>query len=159
MRQGRGGASHSIRAAKEEPMIYEWTPNLTVGVREIDDQHKQLFRSIDQLLVALQQNRGKAESARIMDFLGEYVVEHFAAERQLMTRYRYPQLATHVVQHDQFVAAYAKLRADLDARGPTAALALKVTAQVGEWLRGHIKRADVELGKFILAATQVQQQR
>lgn len=132
-------------------MTHAWTPIL-VGVKEIDEQHKRLFASIDQLTAALRENRGKDESARIMGFLGEYVVEHFAAERLLMTRYRYPQLAAHVAEHERFVAEYAKLRQELEARGPTAALAMKVTTQIGEWLRNHIRKIDVELGRFIQAA-------
>jgi len=35
---------------------------------------------------------------------------------------------------------------------PTALLALKITTQVGEWLRNHIRKTDVGLGKFIQAA-------
>lgn len=40
------------------PALYLWTPDLAVGVGEIDRQHQQLFGQIDQLVTALQQGRG-----------------------------------------------------------------------------------------------------
>ncbi|MHB9035807.1 MAG: hemerythrin domain-containing protein, partial [Armatimonadota bacterium] len=58
-------------------MAVQWTPDLAVGVREIDDQHRELFKRVNDLLEAMSKGKGRDEIAKVVAFLGNYVVTHF----------------------------------------------------------------------------------
>jgi len=42
-------------------MAFQWRQDLSVGFQEIDDQHKELFRKINDLLESIGQGRGIQE--------------------------------------------------------------------------------------------------
>jgi hemerythrin len=46
-------------------MAIEWTDDLAVGIVEIDNQHKELFHQINQLLEACNQGKGKETVGKI----------------------------------------------------------------------------------------------
>ena len=68
------------------PVMVSWDPSLAVGNAEIDGQHQELFRRVDQLLRALQLGSVNAEVERVMAFVGDYVHLHFRSEEALMQR-------------------------------------------------------------------------
>ncbi|HEY6099471.1 MAG TPA: hemerythrin domain-containing protein, partial [Anaeromyxobacter sp.] len=60
-------------------MPLDFDPVLFTGVDEIDAQHRELFDRIGRLLEASRHRRSREEVVRLLEFLGAYVVEHFAA--------------------------------------------------------------------------------
>jgi len=128
-----------------------WTPALAVGVPEIDAQHQELFRQVDVLVVAMVKNESPAEVAGLMNFLGEYVLEHFGSEEALMAKVGYPGATTHKQEHDRFVSGMSSLRERLDRDGPNPRLALELRQVVLGWLSDHIPRADVAMARWIAA--------
>lgn len=62
--------------------------SLSTGVRSIDDQHKELFDKINNLLAACREGKGKEEVAKVMKFLSDYVIDHFGTEEGYMVTYR-----------------------------------------------------------------------
>ncbi len=132
-------------------MAIQWDPKLSVGVRLIDLQHQELFRRIDALLGAMQQNRGADTVGPLLDFLKRYVVEHFAAEQKLMTMHSYPGLAAHEREHDEFVRSLLAIDDTLREKGPTVAVTVKLTSLTCDWLRNHMATTDRALGKHLVA--------
>ena len=130
-------------------MAISWYPALAVGVREIDEQHQEIFRRVDGLVQALMAKRGAAELGPLFDFLGEYVVEHFGAEESLMRLHRYPGRDEHEAEHRRFVEDFGALRAEWEREGATGFLLVKVNNRVSQWLATHIGRTDRELGRFL----------
>ncbi len=130
-------------------MAFGWNSALELGVREIDDQHRELFRRIDLLVDAMMKKRGPDELASLFDFLGTYVYEHFAAEEQLMRVHAYPQRAEHEAEHRRFIEDFKELQREYVKEGGTALLLVKVNGRVTQWLAGHIARTDRELGKHL----------
>lgn len=130
-------------------MTISWYPALAVGVREVDEQHKEIFRRVDALAQALMTRRGAEVVEPMFDFLGEYVVEHFGAEESLMRLHRYPQRAEHEAEHRRFVEDYRTLRAEYAREGATGFLLVKLNNRVGQWLTGHIGSTDRALGRFL----------
>ncbi|MFZ5627087.1 MAG: bacteriohemerythrin, partial [Bacillota bacterium] len=98
-------------------MAVNWTPALAVGVAEIDRQHQELFRRIDNLLTAMSQGKGKEEVGNILKFLEDYVVVHFAAEEKLMQSHNYPAFNEHLAQHQAFIQDFAKLKEQFNREG------------------------------------------
>ncbi len=51
-------------------MPIEWTQDLAVGVKIIDEQHKEIFRRVDALLEACKAGKGEGRRRRDADFSG-----------------------------------------------------------------------------------------
>ena len=134
-------------------MGFQWDPKLSVGVGVIDEQHKELFRRADALVRAMAKANAQDEVNQLTTYLASYVVEHFSTEERLMASRGYPQAAAHLLQHRRFVADFVALKEDLEKNGASTAVAVKLTSFVGGWLRAHIGKTDLLLGKFLLQQT------
>ena len=130
----------------------EWTQALSVGVEEIDAQHRELFGRAARLLEGIHEGQPE-ELGQLVDYLYEYAVEHFGAEEEHMRRTKYPGYARHKAEHDRFISDVLHLAREHERKGAGAFLALKVSAWLGEWLRSHVSVADAELGKYLVKRT------
>lgn len=88
--------------------------SLSTGVRNIDDQHKELFDKINNLLAACREGKGKEEVAKVMQFLSDYVIDHFGTEERYMVTYRYPDYPSHKARHEEFVEGFSGLKMRLE---------------------------------------------
>jgi hemerythrin len=128
----------------------QWSPALAVGVPEIDAQHQELFRRAERLVTALRLG-DRAEVGPLIRYLGEYVVEHFAAEERFMHEIGYPGLEGHRAVHLAFREDFAAMLADYERKGPPPLVALTLHNWLSDWLRRHVGGLDVEIGRFAAA--------
>jgi hemerythrin len=126
-----------------------WTPDLLVGVALIDEQHRELFRRVNRLVAAGKGGRGRAQVGGTLNFLGQYVVEHFYTEEQLMLTSGYPEYAKHRKQHDGFKKELARLGDMFLSSGATTTLFTKLNRFVCEWLMDHVRSSDMAFGRFL----------
>jgi hemerythrin len=131
-------------------MALHWTSALSVGVAELDAQHRELFERVDRLLDAMLHG-DRSEAARLLAFLGEFVVVHFAAEERLMEGTAYPGLQRHLDEHRRFGARLHELEAGFREAGPTASLVLGLEHLAVAWLRDHVYSTDVAMGRWLMA--------
>jgi hemerythrin len=131
-------------------MAVEWDPTLALGHAEIDGQHRELFRRFGALVAAMEQGN-VGEIAVLFEFLGEYVVKHFAAEEQAMAQSAYPGATVHAAAHARFVREYRELRALFESAGPSPGVAVKTRTWIGDWLRAHILGVDQALARHLRA--------
>ncbi len=136
-------------------MPVQWTPALSVGVADIDEQHQELFVRLGKMLAAMKSG-DREEMARLLDFLGEYVLTHFATEEKLMREAEYPAFAMHKAAHDHFVRDLIDVKADFKAKGPVAAVAIQLGGTVGEWIKAHIAGTDLHMARHLRAWRQAQ---
>lgn len=130
-------------------MALEWTQNLAVGVTEIDNQHKELFRRVNQYLDTMMAQKGKADIGKVIKFLENYVVTHFSTEERYMTLYNYPDQRLHREQHAAFIKTFNEIRANYNERGAGVDTVIKAQKRVGEWLRTHIPLTDKNFAEFL----------
>ena len=128
-----------------------WTPALALGHAEIDSQHQELFRRVARLLEAMLHGDRVAIS-QLFEFLGMYVVDHFAAEERLMRESDFPGYTVHKAAHERFVRDYQALRKLHEESGKSAggAVAVKARTWLSEWLRNHIGSTDQLLAQHLL---------
>jgi hemerythrin len=131
--------------------VLELDPILLTGVEDIDRQHREIFARVGALLAASRERRSKDEVLRLLEFMGSYAAEHFAAEEREMARTAYPKAEAHRLEHRQFVKELGEVRRQLAADGPTALFVIRVGNRVTEWLREHIYRTDRLLGDWLRA--------
>lgn len=130
-------------------MFVRWTPDLSVGVNVIDDQHKELFKRVNALVSATGHGWGKDELPRTLMYLSDYVVTHFKTEEAAMAKYRYPRAAAHCAAHAAFVKEFEALADDYIARGARTRLLIALQHRLIDWLNGHVTTHDRDLGHFL----------
>jgi len=128
-----------------------WSPALSVGVEEIDRQHQELFAVFGALVEGMNAGREPGSLARLIDFLGRYVVEHFGAEERWMRSCAYPEYEAHKTEHDAFVADLRLMRERLRQEGPSQTLAVSLSGRIRSWLSFHIGGADRVMGAYLQA--------
>ncbi len=132
-------------------MGIKWDPALRTGVGQVDDEHQELFRQADAILEAMKSGRGREELGKLINFVGQYVHKHFAAEEQLMARYQCPLAEANKQAHRQFVAKFNELKAKFDQHGASPTVALEISATLTSWLTQHIRAIDAKLGDAVKA--------
>lgn len=130
-------------------MAFSWTKDLETGNTQIDAEHKELFRAINNLLDACSGGKGRTEIINTVNFLSQYTKTHFSHEEILQQKYKYPELASHKKYHADFIQTVENLRTRLQAEGATILLVGEINTQVGNWLINHIKKEDLKVAKHI----------
>ncbi len=126
-----------------------WSDSLSVGHELIDEQHQELIRQINLLLEACNQGKGAQTVNEIVAFLEDYVVHHFGMEEEQMRKYSYPGYDKHKQQHDQFVATFLELKAQMKREGTGPQTAIQINQIIVDWLIQHITKVDKALGRFL----------
>jgi hemerythrin len=128
---------------------FVWTEKLSVGVKEIDIQHRALFAKINDLGSAMDSRDNAEHIERFFDFLEEYAASHFAMEQKAMGVYKYPDRAAHIEQHSIFKESINELRSSFKDEGVTDELILKLREKLCDWLVDHVSKVDMALAEFL----------
>lgn len=82
---------------------FEWTPDMSVGLARLDDDHKGLIAIINRLA----ETCGKADQHATIDqafrALLRYTEIHFGREEAVLNAVHYPSLQGHRHQHHDFI--------------------------------------------------------
>ena len=120
--------------------FYEWQDKFSVGIKEMDDQHKKLIGIINQLNDAMIAGKAKTEVGKIVEEMIDYTHFHFAAEEKLMEQYHYAGLAAQRVEHNAFIAKTNQFQAEINSG--KLAVSVEVLSFLKEWLTNHIMGND-----------------
>lgn len=131
---------HSVSAVEPIHPLIEWKPELSVGIEEIDEQHKVLVELLNQLHRAIVLHHAGQEVARILDELVSYTHTHFAVEESLMRLLAYPDYDAHRAQHERLIGQVLDFRRKLiDERRP---ITFELLHFLKQWLTLHIMESD-----------------
>lgn len=117
-----------------------WKDEYSVGVKVIDDQHKQLFDVINGLIVALNKSPDEAMLLDTINRIAEYKRIHFATEERYFHEFAYAGAAEHEAQHRKFNETLASLQERY--KGDTVGFAFGLVDFLEDWLIGHLMRMD-----------------
>lgn len=126
--------------------IVQWSKKLSLGIPEIDGQHKGLLDVINELWQAIVAKSDAQRIARILDQLEQYTRAHFTAEEALMRVESYPKFREHRSDHQKFISHVSAAKAKL-ASGEF--LGLDLLRYLTEWLVKHIEGGDQDYARFI----------
>ena len=133
-----------------ESQLFTWSDDFSVGIQEVDEQHKVLVSLLNQLHEAIRGHHGKSSSREILDQLAEYTRTHFLLEESLMRLTHYPGFEIHKQQHEDLIAQVKDLQDKLDNKGATITFELLHFLKV--WLMQHINDSDKRFGAFFKTA-------
>ena len=124
-----------------------WKDEYSVGVEEMDNDHKKLLNLINQLQTAVHYYTGKEFEEKALDELVDYTKTHFKKEEKLMEDNDYADLEAHKVLHQKFID---KVSAFLELYKNDSDVAVNDTLEfLKDWLIKHINGTDKEYGKVL----------
>ena len=129
-------------------MNIEFTKDLYTGNAQIDTEHKELIRAINQLLDACKSGKGRAQLETSINFLSAYTKKHFSNEEKLQLASKYPKYIAHKKWHNEFIAEVETLLGNLRRDGANILLVAQVNTKVAALIT-HIRVIDVALAKHI----------
>ncbi len=127
--------------------FFTWDQKYSVGVRELDTQHKQLINILNELYEAMQAQKDKAVIGKIISELASYTKIHFSTEEKYMEKYNYSDLASQKREHEKFIEKVKIFQQDFESG--KLALSINVASFVKEWLANHILISDKKYGPFL----------
>lgn len=130
-------------------MQLQWTRDLSVGVEEIDSQHRELFRKINELDGAIKHGRAKDEIIRLVEFLNDYVGRHFGTEERYMSDHGYRDYQYHRKKHEWFVEEFSCIKGKLEKGVPLVEIIGLSNNLLITWFSNHIRTTDKALGVFL----------
>ncbi len=121
-----------------------WTPEYSVGVAEIDEQHQKFIDIINELSeLSRKTNLSREQLQGGLNRMGNYGFYHLGTEEAYFVKCGYAGAKEHVAAHN----AYRQTVAGLLARSEKAGEDLNkligdAAAYSGKWLLGHILTVD-----------------
>lgn len=124
-----------------------WSKILSVGVAEIDDDHKRLITIFNELNRAVASGGSAEYCAATLDELLKCTAWHFSHEERLMLKHGYPGRGPHKAAHEELIEAARTLQGRLSAAD--AVMAEAEIVYLERWLIEHILAVDLKLGNFL----------
>jgi hemerythrin-like metal-binding protein len=123
----------------------EWTPALATGQITLDDQHRGLFKCLDDLETATAEER-TLFAVYTLTRLKHYASDHFTTEEAMMRKSNYPRLKQHIDEHEQF---RVRLR-DLQISSVHTDVSTTMVEFLRDWLVNHIAKSDMDYVPYIV---------
>ncbi len=124
-----------------------WSRVLSVGVEEIDEDHRKLVSIFNTLNHAVSQGESADYLAAVLEELINCTVWHFSHEERLMLKFRYEGAEEHKTEHRELIRSARELQQKvLAADKPVAEEHLRFLER---WLTEHILTDDMRLGSFL----------
>lgn len=126
----------------------DWSDELSVGIEEIDEQHKILVGLLNRLYEAIIKKTDKDEMTVILNELAQYTVIHFAVEESLMRIFDYPQYDDHKKHHQELTKQVVDLQRKF-VQGKVS-ISMEVLHFLRHWLTEHIMGDDKRYGPYMV---------
>ncbi len=124
-----------------------WVDAYSVGIAEIDQQHKKLIDLINQLDAAMAKGQGKEILGKILGDLINYCASHFATEERLFDQYGYPDTDEHKAKHRKMTEKVLSLQNQFQQGKIT--ITFDVMDFLRKWLDKHILGTDKKYGPYL----------
>lgn len=129
---------------------FPWNDDLSVGLEEIDAQHKVLVDIINRVYEALITRASREAAGNLLEELVQYTAIHFAVEESLFRITNYPDYEAHRRLHERLRGQVQEIKARFDRE--EIQLDLKLMAFLKRWLEDHIKGEDKAYVGHMLAS-------
>lgn len=131
--------------------MYEFTDDCLIGVEKLDNEHRELFRIINEAM-SLLGNEFKEDKyddiVQILNELKDYTEYHFRHEEKYMEEIKHPELLLQKRQHMEFTTKINELDAIVDFREQHEVLE-ELLKYLVTWLYRHIIGSDIMIGKMM----------
>ena len=124
-----------------------WDSVLSVGVDEIDEDHRKLIGIFNILNQSITQGESREYLAATLEELINCTVWHFSHEERLMLKHRYQAFDEHKAEHKELIQSAKELQQEI--LESNKAFADEHLQFLERWLTEHILTSDGRLGTFL----------
>ena len=127
-----------------------WSDFLSVGVPEMDDEHRQFIARVNDLNKAILESEDKATVERMMDLMLMEAAHHFWHEQELLARWNYPETAAHIAKHAGLTSQFEWVMKEFAETDISFVWALK-GLHLKQLLVEHLLQEDMKYRDFLRA--------
>lgn len=127
-----------------------WSKILSVGIEEIDEDHRKLVHIFNVLNRAVTEGEQADYLAATLEELINCTVWHFSHEERLMLKYGYGGIEEHKAEHRELIQSAKELQQRI--LQAEQGVADEQIVFLERWLTAHILTADQKLGAFLSLA-------
>lgn len=125
-----------------DDVFFKWSPDYSVNIKTIDNQHQELVNILNRLFVAVSKREGDKVIAGILDGLLNYTQTHFSLEERLMRQAKYRDLEAHIEEHRKLIEQLDQLcKKHLLEEKP---IYFEMLSFLKSWLKEHIQGVDTK---------------
>ncbi len=128
--------------------FFSWDEKYSVKIKRIDEQHKQLFATFEELANAMTAGTTRNALGNVLANVLKYTNTHFTQEEHLLKTHEYPAYESHKRLHDEFIKQIKNYQAEFEAG---AVMPVKISLFLRDWLLNHIQKIDQQYSTFLTA--------
>jgi len=130
--------------------LIEWRDEFSIGLPEVDHDHRRLIAEINQLHEMIRSGQEVAALSVSLGGIQTAIAAHFALEEKDMASLGYDQLATHKADHERLLDDILDVIDDVcdGARYDPSALATRLS----DWFGIHFRTHDARLHAWLVHA-------
>lgn len=129
----------------------KWKEDFSVGVQEIDNQHKKLIDIINKLFSMYEKDEFEnTKVGPVFKDLEKYADEHFATEEHYFRVYNYEKKDDHINMHRSYINKLSELKLHHE-QGQEKDTLFAINNFLNEWWIWHINHADQEYSDYFIA--------
>jgi hemerythrin len=134
----------------DEEVFFKWSPDYSVNIKTIDNQHQELVNILNRLFVAVSMREGNKIVGGILEALKSYTKTHFALEERLMQQANYADLEAHKEEHKKLIEQLDQLckKHLLEEKQ----IYFEMLRFLKTWLKEHIKGVDTKYSEALQQA-------
>lgn len=122
-----------------KPGMATWSAAIETGIREIDEQHRQLF----DLAAGFRGEGDQIRVAKTLAMLADYANTHLRDEEAMLASIAYPGLEAHQALHRQFRQMLREL-IDQSRQMSLDSIADRIEELINGWFYNHVLTVDAE---------------
>ncbi len=132
------------------PLI-EWTDDMSVGLPELDEDHKLIIEAINQLDASVGDAAQQDVVRRHLMRLRRYAEVHFACEENVLIACAFPVLEVQKKEQQDFVKCIQEATQRFDAKPAESAeiISQELLGFLTDWLRHHILIEDMAYRPYV----------
>jgi hemerythrin len=117
----------------------KWSDDFSVGLNEIDSQHKKLLDIINRLYKAFVDRDEDTVLEEILNDMAEYTDYHFITEEKYFMRFNYPNMDEHIKNHKIYIEKINGFKKDFESNKK---ITYSVMNFLRNWIVEHIQGTD-----------------
>ncbi|OFX59368.1 MAG: hypothetical protein A2046_01340 [Bacteroidetes bacterium GWA2_30_7] len=128
--------------------MFLWNDSYSVGIEEIDNQHKELLSLIAKLFNGTRFKKNIDEISDITDELTNFAIVHFQLEYNYMTKYSYPDIKAHTDEHNEITRKLNEFKFGLKNYNVDD-FASELMVLLKKWFVSHLTLTDKKLYEYL----------
>lgn len=123
--------------------LLEWHEEYSVGVPDVDHEHREIIDLINDVHGRLQDRESEADIIACLGEIFAKISAHFALEERVMREAGYAEYLAHKEDHEKLLDELRELMDDYEQRGKFNEIILGRT--LGDWFGIHFRTFDARL--------------